>query len=480
MIPEKKSAATRLVKNSAWLFIAEIFSKFAGLGVQIIAARYLGSKGYGIFAFSFVAAGIILDFVDYGLRTYLTRELSRRPDDTQNLLINIFVVKWLLTLISVLVLAGIYSGFSLDQDTLYVLVLIATAMILNGYSEIYIGVFRAFERMKLVASLVITQRAIFFAIGFLVLVLGGGVVEFSSIFLLASILNFILARSFMKDQREKFFAKIDGSLAREIFNESKYLCLAILFVWIYFRIDSVLIFLFLGKEETGLYVAAFKLIESLALILASIRAALFPALSRTFLANPKESHQIFERAIRILFLITIPISVFMVLLAPQLIQIIFGSDFEMSAIVLKILAVPFLFLILNEFITYLLFAVNETKNVIKIAIAGAIFCIIANCLIIPRMGIMGAAVVAGLTELLVLILFFRSIKKKYGPTPVFSLIWRPVLAAVAMGFFLKQISWPFIPLILAGVGVYFIVLLLLQAFHDQDLLVMRNIFNRDG
>ena len=166
MIPEKKSVATRLVKNSVWLFIAEIFSKFAGLGVQIIAARYLGSKGYGIFAFSFVASGIILDFVDYGLRTYLTRELSRRPDDTQILLVNIFVVKWLLTLISMLVLVVIYSRFSLDQDTLYVLVLIATAMILNGYSEIYIGVFRAFERMKLVASLVITQRAIFFAIGF--------------------------------------------------------------------------------------------------------------------------------------------------------------------------------------------------------------------------------------------------------------------------------------------------------------------------
>tara|TARA_Y100001936_G_scaffold243360_1_gene282087 strand:- start:217 stop:723 length:507 start_codon:yes stop_codon:yes gene_type:complete len=168
------------------------------------------------------------------------------------------------------------------------------------------------------------------------------------------------------------------------------------------------------------------------------------------------------------------------MLAPQLVQIIFGSNFEMSASVLKILAAPFLFLVLNEFITYLLFAVNETKSVIKTAIAGTIFCIIANCLIIPRMGIMGAAVVAGLTELLVLILFFRSIKKKYGRTPVFSLIWQPALAAVVMGFFLKQISWPFIPLILGGVGVYFIVLLMLRVFNDQDLLVMRNLFNREG
>ena len=480
MVIEKNSTATCLVKNSAWLFGAEVFTKLLALGTQILAARYLGSQGYGIFSFSFVAAAIILDFVDYGLRTYLTRELSRRPEDTQILMVNVFIVKWFLTLVTVVFLFVLYSWLPLNRETLYVLALIAVAMILNGYSEIYIGVFRAFERMQLVAVLMIIQRAIFFVIGFLVLVLGGRIIEFSTIFLLASILNFILARSFLKEHRGKFFANIDGSLARKVFNESKYLCLAILFVWVYFRIDSVLIFFFLGKEETGLYVAAFKLIESLALILASIRGALFPAISRGFLANPKELQQIWRNAVRILLLITIPISVITVMLAPQLIQIIFGSNFEISVLVLQILAAPFLFLVLNEFITYLLLAVNETKSVIKIAIAGAIFCIIANCLIIPRMGIIGVAVVAGLTELLVLILLSRSIKKKYGHTPVFSLIWRPALAAVAMGFLLKQVSLPLIPLILAGVGVYFLVLLLLRAFNDQDLLVMRNIFNREG
>ena len=66
-----------------------------------------------------------------------------------------------------LVLSGVYSWLPLDRETLYVMALMATAMILNGYSEIYLGVFRAFERMKLVASLMIIQRAVFFVIGFL-------------------------------------------------------------------------------------------------------------------------------------------------------------------------------------------------------------------------------------------------------------------------------------------------------------------------
>ncbi|MBT3921950.1 MAG: flippase [Nitrospina sp.] len=445
-----------------------------------MAARYLGSKGYGIFSFSFVAASIVLDFVDYGLRTYLTRELSRRPDDVQSLLTNIFIVKWFLTFLTMLVLFGVYSWLPLDRETLCVVVLIAIAMVLNGYSEIYLGVFRAFERMKLVSLLMVLQRIIFFVIGFWVLVLGGGIIEFSAIFLLASIINFFLARGYLKDQRGNFSANIDGLLIKNIFNESKYFCLAILFVWLYFRIDSVLIFLFLGKEETGLYFAAFKFIESLALILASIRAALFPAFSRAFLENPKQLNQIWERAVRFLFLIAIPISVATVTLAPQLIALLYGPDFKKSALLLQILAAPFLFLILNEFITYLLLAVNETKSVIKIAIAGALFSVIANILIIPRMGIMGSAIVAGLTELLVLFLFFRSIREVCGTTPFLSLLWKPALAAAAMGFILKQISWPLIPSILGGVGVYFLFLLLFRTFNENDFLVMKNIFNRVG
>ena len=132
MVIEKNSTATCLVKNSAWLFGAEVFTKLLALGTQILAARYLGSQGYGIFSFSFVAAAIILDFVDYGLRTYLTRELSRRPEDTQVLMVNVFIVKWFLTLVTVVFLFVLYSWLPLDRETLYVLALIAAVRLLTS------------------------------------------------------------------------------------------------------------------------------------------------------------------------------------------------------------------------------------------------------------------------------------------------------------------------------------------------------------
>ena len=105
---------------------------------------------------------------------------------------------------------------------------------------------------------------------------------------------------------------------------------------------------------------------------------------------------------------------------------------------------------------------------------------VANILIIPRMGITGAAIVAGLTEFLLLFLFFSSIRSTCGHTPVFSLIWKPVLSATGMAYFLTEVAWPLFPLIFTGMGVYFVLLLLLRAFNEHDFQVMRNILNREG
>ena len=64
MSPEENKTATRLVKNSAWLFGAEASSKIIGLATQIIAARYLGDKGYGSYSLAFALSGIFTVFLE--------------------------------------------------------------------------------------------------------------------------------------------------------------------------------------------------------------------------------------------------------------------------------------------------------------------------------------------------------------------------------------------------------------------------------
>ena len=479
-IKEKTNTAERLVKNSAWLFLAEILSKLTALGIQIIAARYLGGEGFGVFGFAFIATGVVLDFIDNGLKVFLIRSISRSPDLMDDYLRSIFALKWFLSFASILIFIIAIVLFPLDYETLRVVAIIGVALVINGYTEMYLGVFRAFEQMPLVSKLMIFQRILFFGFGLLVLLTGYHVVELSVAFLVSSVVSFFLARMQLKRPRHGLKKGFDWILIRKIFNDSLPICGVVFFSYIYFCIDSILLFLMVGKSGTGWYFAAFKIIESLALLLASVRGALFPTLSRTSFHDGDYFKRLWKEAAKYLIIIGLPISAGTAVLAPQLVDILYGPLYEITGLVLQIMVIPFFLLVLNEFIAYFLLSADKTGKVLNIVITGAIFNIVFNLLVIPKWGLIGAAVVAGLTEFLLFILFFQTINKYYGRTSFLPLIWKPALSAAGMAYFLTTVSWPLFPAIFAGVGVYFVLLLLLRAFNEHDFQVLKIIFNRTG
>ena len=475
---EKTNTAARLVKNSAWLFFSEILSKLTALGTQIIAARYLGDEGFGVFGFAFIATGIVLDFIDNGLKVFLTRAISREPELMGDYLRNIFALKWILTFFSVLVFSAGLILIPLDSETLKVVSIVGIALVINGYAEMYLGVFRAFEKMLLVSKLMVFQRALFFVLGLLVLLTGSHVMEFSEAFLLTSIICFFVTRKQMSKPAQGLRRKFDWVLIWKILKDSMPICGVVFFSYIYFCIDSVLLFLMVGKAGTGWYFAAFKIIESLALLLASVRGALFPILSRICSHDGGRFERLWKEAARYLLIVGLPISAGTAVLSPQLIDILYGADYEITGLVLQVMAIPFFLLVINEFIAYLLLSADKTSKVLKIVRTGALINIVLNILIIPQWGLIGAAISAGLTELLLFVLFFRAINKYYEETSFLSLVWRPALAAVGMAWVIVQMSWAIIPSVLLGISVYFLILILLQTFNEYDFLVLRCVFNR--
>ncbi|HIB42864.1 MAG TPA: hypothetical protein EYO37_02620 [Nitrospina sp.] len=123
---------------------------------------------------------------------------------------------------------------------------------------------------------------------------------------------------------------------------------------------------------------------------------------------------------------------------------------------------------------------DRFSEVLKVVLLGSALNIVLNILVIPEWGVIGVAAVAGLTELFLFSMLYNCMNRFSGKIPFFSLIWRPALASVVMGFALKQVSWPLFPLIFAGAGVYLVLLLLLRAFNEHDFQVMRNVLNRTG
>ena len=467
---EKAENAEKLVKNSIWLFTAEGFSKIIALVTQIFAARFLGGEGYGIFSFAFAATGTFIVFIDTGLGTFLTREISRHPEKSAPYLHNVFALKWKLSLLTSLTLAFGLSMASLDQESLFSAIAIGLALMINGYTEMYLSVFRAFERMQIVSILMVAQRVLFFILGGAVLLWEGDVVLFSSTFLLVSVVILILARRQMATRQGFKKTTLMGQQTLDIFKSSWPICVLILFTYIYFRIDAVLVFFLLGKLETGWYSSAFKLIETFSLLIASIRFGVFPVLSKTFKEGSDHYQKIWQETVRYLLLISIPVSVGMILIAPRILGLLYGVSFETAGPALKIMALGFPLLCLNDLASYLLLSQNKTRSVLRIAGAAVVFNVLLNLFLIPKWGMTGAAWTATLTQGLVFSAYYFMVRKICGGTEILTLLWRPLLASGTMALLLVGLgSLPLIPAVLLGGTVYCTALFALRTFNDFEI-----------
>jgi O-antigen/teichoic acid export membrane protein len=477
---EKTGKAEKLVKNSIWLFTAEGLSKIIALMTQVFAARFLGGEGYGIFSFAFAATGAFIVFIDTGLSTFLTREVSRHPEKTAAYLKNVFALKWKLSSLTCLILALAMSFASLEQESLFAAIAIGLALMIQGYAEMYLSVFRAFENMRLVSILMVAHRVLFFVLGLGVLLSGGDVVFFSSAFLTASVVILIIARRQMARQQGIDKTTHDRQLAGKIFKDSLPICALILFTYIYFRIDAVLVFFLLGKLETGWYSAAFKLVETLALLIASIRFGVFPVLSKTFKEGSDHYQKIWQETTRYLLLISIPVAVGMILLSQKILALLYGGAFETAGPVLQIMALGFPLLCLNDLASYLLLSQNKTRSVLRIAGFAAVFNVVLNIFLIQKWGMAGAAWATALTQGLVFLAYYKKVREICGQTGILTLLVRPVLASAMMAWLL--IGWgtlPLIPAVLLGMAVYIIALIALRTFNDSDRRVFRRVFKRD-
>ena len=156
----------------------------------------------------------------------------------------------------------------------------------------------------------------------------------------------------------------------------------------------------------GMSAAAVKICEAWYFIPSAILASLFPAV----IESRKNSEEIYEKRVQKLYelmvwgslLVAIPIT----LKADWVIDVLFGSDYQEAAIVLKIYIWAFVFVSLGVASSHWLVTENLEKHALLRSFLGAILNISLNLYLIPIYGITGAAYATLITQLFVSYLFF--------------------------------------------------------------------------
>lgn len=179
--------------------------------------------------------------------------------------------------------------------------------------------------------------------------------------------------------------------------------------------DIFIISYFLGQKWTGLYSFAF----GIPLVIMSfspgntLRAVTTPALVQKYTRdnNKEDLSYFFQFMNRVIFFTVIPISLTLMILSNEIIKYVFTSTY-LEILPLFILSTGFLMIIqFNYAYTSILYTLEKSK-IMFIASGAAIYNLIMDLILIPRLGILGAILATGSAGIMLLPYYYFALKKE--------------------------------------------------------------------
>lgn len=458
----------RIIKNTFALFMGNGIVNLLSFFLMVVMARTLGDVGVGQYSFIFAFGSLIILLGNPGLEYLIVKEV---PADKGLLPMyggNILSLKIILAVLAVSVTVALSMFINKPQVVIYSLLIVCIIYGLNVVGSTFSSILHAKERMDLTSLAQVAERSIALGLGVIVLYKTRSVLYLVLVLLVSRAVREVLCFYFSN----RYFTpalRRDWRIWKELFIKSVPFSLSIFFLYIYYRIDTVMLSLMINDQVTGWYNAAYRLVDVVNYIPFLIVTAILPPMARSSKKDKELLRDIFNRSLRYLIILAAPIGLGTYLLAPRIIQFVYGEGFSNAAFALKILIWAEVFVFVNYLGGQVLNVIDKQKAYTMIIGITAAVNILLNMILIPKYTYIGASVATLLCEVLVFILVYHIIKKVFLKVSIWPLLLRPILASIIMGILILRID--FLPLWYAvpiGAVSYFLLFFLLGGFNEHD------------
>jgi O-antigen/teichoic acid export membrane protein len=480
----RKSVIQVVARNSAFVLGVQVILKILAFLFNVYVVRQLGDVHFGQYSAVMAYVAIFAIFTDWGMSSYAVREMAKDPNKTSWLLPNIVAFRVALSLI-ITVIAPL-SALWLGKGRGMVLgILIASAgLVLYAFQGPLDSALTARERLDYTAIFALVNQLVFWGLGVLLLINGMGfmgllIASLAGVAVTAllsgwTLFKMGLGRPILSVRRwpQLFLAALP-------FGVSGISCVFME------RFDTVLMSFVLTDAAVGWYNVPWTLINMILLIAQSIAIAMYPSMVRSHTENAEALPQIVWQAIKYLLIVCLPVVVGGTVLADRIIITLYEETFANSIPVLQVIlwALPSLFLL--ELLGRVSSTLHLERPTARINMINAVVTVVLNLILVPTMGILGAALalVGGRTIRLVqywrLIGNDRLVSRRWGK------LLRIALAAAAMGvsvFWLGQAptfatidsKWGLLVLIGVGAIAYTVILVVSGGIERRELEFLRS------
>ena len=385
----------KLAKNTFYLTLASVGQKIIAFVYFLFLARIMMPENTGSY---FLATSLVMMFsvvADFGITSVLIREIAKNPEQAQTFTQKTLSLKIPFIILAFVGLIGMSFVLGYDAPLRSLIALASIILILDSVQVFFYGMLRGRQELRyesfgmffgMFTTAVLGGLVLLFSPSLVLLILALAFGSFTNIFISGYGVIKTFGLEILRPRFEWRFTKI-------LLKTALPFALAAIFVKVYSYVDSIMISKFLGTLEVGLYSIAYKFTYAFQFLPLAFVAALYPSFSSSINEDAKMLRILFERSMWYMMLIATPITLGIWLIASEAVSLA-GNEYIFAGPVLQTLVLVLIPIFLDFPIGSLLNAAN--RQVTKTIIIGiTMICnVVLNFVLIPRVGVIGAAYAA--------------------------------------------------------------------------------------
>ncbi|HWC57891.1 MAG TPA: oligosaccharide flippase family protein [Candidatus Paceibacterota bacterium] len=408
-----KTTQQTIVKNTSWLFVAEIGSRLLRFLLVIFAARAIGTAGLGMFSYIMALGGIFMFIEDAGIGMYITRTLVQQPNLKKKLLATTTILKLILLMVALsafIMLGPTVSSLS-EANTL--IPVMAIVLLTDSLREFMFTISRAQERMEVESIVKCLTALLVFTCGIVLIHLRPTALSFTWGYAAGGIAGVILIYVYSRNHFENPFSFFSRELIAPIFKAAWPFTILTISNIVIFSTDIFFLGHFSDASTVGAYTAAQRLTQLTYIIPSLLTAAAFPALARKSTGGNGYTNAL-EKISAALCIIAVPLTIGIALWPAPLLHLFFGPTYTRAALAFIMLALGIFPIFITAVYGTVIFAENKQSSFVVANVTAIVTNIILDLILIPKLHDVGAALAGTISIYIIAIitaLRFRSISK---------------------------------------------------------------------
>ncbi len=420
------------VKLTSQTFVMRLFGMALLYGNQVLMARLMGVSEYGFYTvimtwINFLVALSIFGFDHGALRFFSTHfgkqewakargfnRFSFRIIAVASLLC---MVAWFLFLWDKQQSVNIHDRYSRTYSEAFLWAMFVIPLLAVIYQSS--AIFRSIHQIKLSLTSVYILLPLGISIAsFIYYKMNDGKMQVDGAVLMNLLITFLVAMFIIRKMKKKLRAKYE---AAEPKYESRiwfgttitFLAMNILALIIK-QADILFVSHYFGPREAGIYSTAVKISALIPFGLSIVDYVYSPRISSMFLKNDRRELQDYiSHAAKITILITVPLAIILIFFGKYLLMI-FGKEFQSSYVPLIILIAGQLINAFTGLVGALMTMTGNQKIFLRVYLFASFADILLNVLLVPRFGVVGAAIASAVSTIILNSFLYVIVWKKLG------------------------------------------------------------------